>query len=82
MSCRVFQRTMEHAMLDVFVAQCKSLNIKTIIGVYHQTSKNSFVAELYEKLGFKKLIDSKLTTWTLNVKEYKNINKYITVSND
>ncbi|ETO92361.1 HAD-superfamily phosphatase, subfamily IIIC/FkbH-like domain protein [Legionella oakridgensis RV-2-2007] len=82
MSCRAFQRTMEHAMLDTLVAWCKTLNIDTIIGSYHQTSKNHFVAHLYERLGFTKIVNNVMPTWSIPVNEYKNKNRHIKVNND
>ena len=52
MSCRVFNRTMEHAMLDILVAQCRSSKIKTLTAEYCPSTKNGFVSELYKNLGF------------------------------
>jgi FkbH-like protein len=52
MSCRVFKRQMELAMLDEVISISKSLNIYDVYGTYIPTKKNSFVAELYSSLGF------------------------------
>lgn len=82
MSCRVFQRTMEHAMLDTLVTQCRALNITTILGFYHRTTKNHFVAHLYEQLGFNKVMNAELPSWSLQVAGYKNRNRHIKVNNE
>ena len=53
MSCRVFKRGMEFAMLDEFVNQCRGQKVVEIRGYYFKTSKNKMVSKLYEKCGFK-----------------------------
>ena len=78
MSCRVFKRGMEFAMLDEFVNQCRGQKVVEIRGYYFKTSKNKMVSKLYEKCGFKliELSDGK-SSWVLKIKNYKNINKTI-----
>lgn len=52
MSCRVFGRNVEHAIFQVLIEVCKKNCIKKIIGNYIETGKNSYVAHLFEGLGF------------------------------
>lgn len=52
MSCRVFNRTLEVAMMEELIKHCISLNIETITAFFSPTPKNNYVNDLYEKLGF------------------------------
>lgn len=51
MSCRVFGRTMEHAMFDALVGACRTRGIERILGNYLPTKRNGLVADLYGRLG-------------------------------
>lgn len=83
MSCRVLKRGMEFSMLDELVRQCKIKGIFEIIGYYFKSSKNNMVSDLYEKLGFEILKkNNEDTVWKLDISNYKNMNKFIGVSND
>ncbi|MDO9182080.1 MAG: HAD-IIIC family phosphatase [Bacteriovorax sp.] len=53
MSCRVFKRNLEHAIMDEVIHYCKKQNIKTIVGRYNESGKNKIVAKLYLDFGFK-----------------------------
>jgi FkbH-like protein len=55
MSCRVLKRDMELAMFDALVEECHARGIRTIIGVYIPSKKNSMVAGHYSELGFRHL---------------------------
>ena len=52
MSCRVFNRTLEVAMFDIFVRECMAREVKSIKASFHPTQKNKYVEGLYDKLGF------------------------------
>lgn len=52
MSCRVFNRTLEHAIFNVFRSICEDHHIDRIEAAYVPTPKNKYVEELYDKLGF------------------------------
>jgi len=52
MSCRVLKRTMEQAMFERLLMQCRHRGIQKIIGLYRQTAKNGMVANLYSSFGF------------------------------
>ncbi len=83
MSCRVLKRGMEEAMLDKLVFSCKQSNIKTIVGYYYKTKKNSMVLDLFEKFGFdKKEQNDEDSIWELNIESYKNKQKIIKVNDE
>lgn len=84
MSCRVLKRDMEFAMLDVLVQMCKSRGISTINGYYYPTAKNGMVKGLYADFGFTKMSEDENgnTSWQLNVNDYNNKNRYITVKSE
>ncbi|WP_109316457.1 HAD-IIIC family phosphatase [Pseudovibrio ascidiaceicola] len=52
MSCRVFNRTLEYAIFDMFVERCKAHGVNTISAKYISSAKNKYVKNLYSKLGF------------------------------
>lgn len=81
MSCRVLKRDMEKAMLDELVKLANKHHIEEIIGYYYPTAKNKMVQEFYGEQGFTKLSidDAGNSTWSLNIKDYKNQNKYIEI---
>ncbi|MBQ9899422.1 MAG: HAD-IIIC family phosphatase [Ruminococcus sp.] len=82
MSCRVLKRDMELAMLDELVRQCRERGVRRIVGYYFKTAKNSMVSELYGSFGFTqdKLDDSGDSVWSLDITDYKNKNKVISVN--
>lgn len=80
MSCRVLKRTLEYAMFDALVSQCKSMGIETIIGYYYKTPKNNIVANLYEELGFvPHSLNNTGSTWCLHLNGYTTKNYHIKV---
>ena len=83
MSCRVLKRGMEEAMLDALVKEAKQSNIKTIIGYYYKSAKNSMVLDMYEKFGFSlKEQDNEDTIWELDIESYENKQKNIKVNDE
>lgn len=82
MSCRVFKRNMEFAMMDALVIQCKRCGIKTIKGYYYPTAKNINLKMQYEILGFKKIDEDAEgnTIWRFDIPQnYLLQNKVIEV---
>lgn len=81
MSCRVLKRDMEYAMMDKLVDECRKTSVKTILGYYYPTAKNGMVRDFYQLQGFDKIEEDENgnTTWRLDVKTYKNQNKFINV---
>jgi FkbH-like protein len=83
MSCRVLKRGMEEAMLDSLVSECQKSNIKTILGYYYKTKKNSMVLDLFEKFGFElKEQNGDDSVWELNIESYKNKQKSIRINDE
>jgi FkbH-like protein len=54
MSCRVMGRTVEHFMALELFAFARRRGIRTLIGIYRPTPKNSMVAGLWPQFGFQK----------------------------
>jgi FkbH-like protein len=88
MSCRVFKRGMEYAMLDALVDRARGMGVTTILGYYVPTSKNSIVVDLLPSLGFLphtslslQLPDS-TKVWHLVVAEHRRCNHHITMIED
>ncbi len=56
MSCRVFKRGVENLAAEAIGKWAKSKRLQRVIGEYVPTQKNSYVAKLYEELGFSPLV--------------------------
>lgn len=54
LSCRVIGRHVEDVLLNHLVERAKARSMKSLIGEYIPTAKNSQVERLYEKFGFTK----------------------------
>lgn len=69
MSCRVLSRGMEEYICQAMIGLCRERGIKRLLGVYIPTAKNSLVADLYLRLGFRLMsTDEEATTrWLLEV---------------
>jgi FkbH-like protein len=52
MSCRVFSRTLEQAMLNVMAAQARQAGARRLVGQYLPTDRNGVVKDLFAQLGF------------------------------
>ena len=59
MSCRVLKRGMEEFIVNRMIQTAKALGYRTVIGEYLQTPKNAMVSDIYEKLGFKRVSDTR-----------------------
>lgn len=71
MSCRVIQREMEFAMLDVLVERAREAGIERLTGYYLRTAKNNLVADHYDKLGFERIgasEDGSRVEWSLDLR--------------
>lgn len=81
MSCRVFKRNLELMMFDLLIEKCHSKGIKKIRGIYINTNKNKPVGDLYNKLGFTKIISSdEKTQWEYYIPDnYIKMNREIEV---
>lgn len=73
MSCRVLKRSLEHAVFDELVDASRRRGIRTLVGYYEPTSRNTMVEGHYEALGFERAPDEssdhegKGTTWRLDL---------------
>lgn len=54
MSCRVFKRGLEDAMMAEFIRRCAQKGVKKIVGRYLPTAKNLLVRDIYATMGFEK----------------------------
>jgi len=52
MSCRVFARGVENAILQELVREARHRGVRSIIGRYRPTARNKLVEDHYSKLGF------------------------------
>ncbi len=80
MSCRVFKRDMECAMMDCLVYECKKRGISKITGIYIPSSKNSMMENFYGDRGFKLVSkdNSGTAEWSYYIPaEYLKQNRYI-----
>ena len=58
LSCRVLGLNVEQYMIAYAAAVAKRTNVKKLLGEFIPTSKNKVAADMYVKLGFKKLGDT------------------------
>lgn len=63
MSCRVFSRTAEEYIMNRLVEGSRTMGVGRILGEYLPTPKNRVVKDLYARLGFQPLDDSKDGRW-------------------
>ncbi len=69
MSCRVFNRRVEHAVLNHIVACARTKGIQQIIGIFIPSVRNELVTDHYKNLGLLP-IDSMQNRWCLDVNGY------------
>lgn len=76
MSCRVFGRRVEEAVLDMLVHDAQRRGVKRLVGEYLPTDRNHIVADLYERLGFRVLDSGNKdgsTQWELLLENFRAI---------
>lgn len=54
-SCRVLERGVEAALMNLVMDEAARLGVRTVIGEYIRTARNGMVADFYPKLGFERL---------------------------
>lgn len=59
MSCRVLKRGVEEYIINCIMEIAKANGYKKVIGEYLKTNKNAMVADIYEKLGFNRVNDTR-----------------------
>lgn len=58
MSCRVFERGLEFAMLEQICETCLKKKVNSLHGYYHETDKNIKIADFYQHVGFEQVYES------------------------
>jgi len=73
MSCRVFNRGVEHLLMNYITEQVGRRGLTEIHGTYVPTPKNGLVASLYPSLGFQCVEEAAngTTEWTLALDRYE-----------
>ena len=80
MSCRVFGRNLEHAMMDQFLSRCKSQKIAKIRGYYIPSKANLLVKNTFDEFGFELINESETESiWELKPELYSPKNNVIEV---
>ena len=81
LSCRVFKRQMEFAMMDMLARRCSREGIKEIIGYYYPTHKNRLVKSFYREAGFAEISEDEkgISVWKIQLSNYENKNTVISV---
>lgn len=59
MSCRVFERGIELAMLNLICESCQEQNVHVLHGYYRETSKNIKIAHFFKEIGFEEANEDK-----------------------
>jgi FkbH-like protein len=79
MSCRVFNRGIEHHLMNYVAEQAKSHGIDRVCGRYIPTAKNKLVADLYERLGFTCTVrhEDGSTDWELALADYRPTTTFV-----
>lgn len=72
MSCRVFKRTLEYAVLNEVISLCKKKKLTCIYGYYYKTNKNSHISDFYQIAGFEKSCSPLPDCWKLEVNKPVN----------
>lgn len=82
MSCRVFGRGMEYAMMDSFIRNCRGRGISKIKAEYVPTAKNIPVKNFYQNMGFslENTDGDGRTFWSLSLDAYVPHDFYMEVN--
>jgi FkbH-like protein len=69
MSCRVLGRGVELMVLRELIHHARAVGVRTLLGTYLPTGRNSLVVDHYQKLGFTQLDEEPtgLTRWIIQV---------------
>ncbi|MBF0624333.1 MAG: HAD family hydrolase [Magnetococcales bacterium] len=70
MSCRVFERQVEHLVLDHLVQAARQQGLTALVGLYRPTDRNGLVQDLYRKFGFQPQ-DATGERWRLPLEGYR-----------
>ncbi len=83
MSCRVFKRELEFAMVDTLVGELIKRGVKTLKGVFIPTKKNKPCSDFYEKVGFSPTTSNEeRSEYLLEIADYSQMSKNIVIENN
>ena len=83
MSCRVLNRGVEQAVLNVLVDLARQRGISRLLGRYVPTEKNSLVRTHYESLGFTaRAAEDGGIDWVLEVAGYRRRDTQVQIEFD
>ena len=71
MSCRVLKRGMEEFIVNKMIRTAAEHGYSKVIGEYIPTAKNAMVKDLYEKLGFTRVSDTRFEADTAGFRYHK-----------
>lgn len=72
MSCRVLNRRVEEAVLDVLVTSGRARGLERLVGLYRPTDRNGMVRDHYARLGFRPAgMEDGVDRWRLDLAEAK-----------
>lgn len=72
MSCRVLKRGMEEFIVDKILHTALDQGFRKVVGEYLPTPKNAMVKDLYERMGFTRISDSRFEADPLHFAYHKN----------
>ncbi len=76
LSCRVFKRGLESEMMNFMIKELSKGKVHSVQGEYISTKKNTFVKDLYPRLGFSTYKDQN-NLWSSEVSKYSPIITFI-----
>ena len=80
MSCRVFKRDLEYAVMDAFSDECKGRGVHKLFGYYYPSPKNQLVEFLYQKMGFSLVENNnEYNKWMIELDQYQQLNDVINI---
>ena len=79
MSCRVIGRTVEEFSLGELLERARTLGYREIHGEYIPTRKNTFVSDLYDRMGFRRVRvgDDQAVHYALDVDDAARPSTYV-----
>ncbi|NQW47055.1 MAG: hypothetical protein HQ464_04710 [Planctomycetes bacterium] len=71
MSCRVLNRRVEEAVLDMLATSARGRGVTRLVGVYIPTERNGMVRDHYARLGFQpEGSENGVDRWHLDLADY------------
>lgn len=79
MSCRVFGRQVEYAIVDVVLQTARKQGIVKVVGMYKETVKNKKFESFYRHCGFVQMGSDPVYEFRLNEMQYEDKHPYVTI---